>query len=337
MDIDLFNYDLPKELIAQKPLKNRDEARLLVLKRESNEIFHSYFYNLPEFLDSGDLLILNNSKVIKAKLEITLDTGGKLDAIFLRGNENKIEILCEKSKKLKLGRKIFFKDKTEGIVKEVLDGGRRVIEIEDLKDHLSFLNRVGEVPLPPYIKEKDIDSDDYQTIYAEVEGSIAAPTAGFHFTENLFNNLRNKGILIEYITLHIGTPTFKPLKVKDIDNYQIGEEYYEIDEKVIKRIKETKEKKKRVVAVGTTVVRALESLKIDGETKSVKGKTNIFIKPPFDFKVVDAIITNFHLPKTSLLILVSAFAGRDKILNAYKIAIENKYRFYSFGDGMLIL
>ena len=337
MDIDLFNYDLPKELIAQKPLKNRDEARLLVLKRESNEIFHSYFYNLPEFLDSGDLLILNNSKVIKAKLEITLDTGGKLDAIFLRGNENKIEILCEKSKKLKLGRKIFFKDKTEGIVKEVLDGGRRVIEIEDLKDHLSFLNRVGEVPLPPYIKEKDIDSDDYQTIYAEVEGSIAAPTAGFHFTENLFNNLRNKCILIEYITLHVGTPTFKPLKVKDIDNYQIGEEYYEIDEKVIKRIKETKEKKKRVVAVGTTVVRALESLKIDGEIKSVKGKTNIFIKPPFDFKVVDAIITNFHLPKTSLLILVSAFAGRDKILNAYKIAIENKYRFYSFGDGMLIL
>lgn len=186
MDIDLFNYDLPKELIAQKPLKNRDEARLLVLKRESNEIFHSYFYNLPEFLDSGDLLILNNSKVIKAKLEITLDTGGKLDAIFLRGNENKIEILCEKSKKLKLGRKIFFKDKTEGIVKEVLDGGRRVIEIEDLKDHLSFLNRVGEVPLPPYIKEKDIDSDDYQTIYAEVEGSIAAPTAGFHFTEKHF-------------------------------------------------------------------------------------------------------------------------------------------------------
>ncbi|HOL82611.1 MAG TPA: tRNA preQ1(34) S-adenosylmethionine ribosyltransferase-isomerase QueA [Caldisericia bacterium] len=337
MDIDLFNYDLPKELIAQKPLKNRDEARLLVLKRESNEIFHSYFYNLPEFLDSGDLLILNNSKVIKAKLEITLDTGGKLDAIFLRGNENKIEILCEKSKKLKLGRKIFFKDKTEGIVKGVLDGGRRVIEIEDLKDHLSFLNRVGEVPLPPYIKEKDIDSDDYQTIYAEVEGSIAAPTAGFHFTENLFNNLRNKCILIEYITLHVGTPTFKPLKVKDIDNYQIGEEYYEIDEKVIKRIKETKEKKKRVVAVGTTVVRALESLKIDGETKSVKGKTNIFIKPPFDFKVVDAIITNFHLPKTSLLILVSAFAGREKILNAYKIAIENKYRFYSFGDGMLIL
>jgi len=337
MDIDLFKYDLPKELIAQKPLKNRDEARLLVLKRESNEIFHSYFYNLPEFLDSGDLLILNNSKVIKAKLEITLDTGGKLDAIFLRGNENKIEILCEKSKKLKLGRKIFFKDKTEGIVKEVLDGGRRVIEIEDLKDHLSFLNRVGEVPLPPYIKEKDIDSDDYQTIYAEVEGSIAAPTAGFHFTENLFNNLRNKGILIEYITLHVGTPTFRPLKVKDIDSYQIGEEYYEIDEKVIKRIKETKEKKKRVVAVGTTVVRALESLKIDGDTKSVKGKTNIFIKPPYDFKVVDAMITNFHLPKTSLLILVSAFAGREKILNAYKIAIENKYRFYSFGDGMLIL
>lgn len=337
MDIELFNYDLPRELIAQKPLKDRDKARMLVLKRTNNEIFHSYFYNLPEFLDKGDLLILNNSKVIKAKLEITLDTGGKLDAIFLRGDGNKIEILCEKSKKLRLGRKIFFKDKTEGVVKEVLDGGRRIIEVKDLKDHLTFLNRVGEVPLPPYIKVRDVDLDDYQTIYAEVEGSIAAPTAGFHFTENLFDNLRNKSISIEYITLHVGTPTFRPLKVNDIDNYQIGEEYYEIDEEVIKKIKETKEREKRVVAVGTTVVRALESLKIGDETKSVKGKTNIFIKPPFNFKVVDAMITNFHLPKTSLLILVSAFAGREKILNAYKVAVENKYRFYSFGDGMLIL
>jgi len=337
MDIELFNYNLPVELIAQEPLKDRDKARLMIIKRDSNEIIHSHFFKLTEYLESGDLLILNNSKVIKAKLEITLDTGGKLDALFLRANENKIEILCEKSKKLKIGRKIFFKDNTEGVVVEVLDEGRRAIEIKDFIDHLTFLNRVGEVPLPPYIKKKDIDKDDYQTIYAEIDGSIAAPTAGFHFTEKLLNNLKNKGILISYITLHVGIPTFKPLKVKDIDDYKIGEEYYEIDKDVIKKIKETKEKKKRVVAVGTTVVRALESLKIEDDIKTIKGKTDIFIKPPYNFKIVDAIITNFHLPKTSLLILVSTFAGREKILNAYKIAIENKYRFYSFGDAMLIL
>lgn len=337
MDIELFNYNLPKELIAQEPLKDRDKAKLMVLKRNNDEIIHTYFYNLPDFLDSGDLLILNDSKVIKAKLEITLDTGGKLNALFLKGDGNKIEILCEKSRKLTLGRKIFFKDKTEGVVKEILNEGRRIIEIKDIKDYLTFLNKVGDVPLPPYIKKKNIESNDYQTIYARVDGSIAAPTAGFHFTEKLFDTLRNKGINIKYITLHVGVPTFKPLKVKDIDDYEIGEEFYEIDEDVINKIRETKKEKRKIIAVGTTVVRALESLNIDDEIKSVRGTTNIFIKPPYKFKIVDAIITNFHLPKTSLLILVSTFAGREKILNAYKIAIENRYRFYSFGDAMLIL
>lgn len=337
MDIELFNYNLPKELIAQEPLKDRDKAKLMVLKRDSDEIIHTYFYNLLLFLNDGDLLILNKSKVVKAKLEITLDTGGKLQALFLKGYQNNIEIRCEKSKKLKLGRKVFFKDKTEGIVKEVLSEGIRVIEIKDLNDHLSFLNRVGDVPLPPYIKKKNIDSEDYQTIYAEVEGSIAAPTAGFHFTENLLNNLKNKGVNIEYITLHVGVPTFKPLKVKDIDDYQIGEEFYEVSEDVIKKIIETKQRKKKVIATGTTVVRALESLKITDKIESIKGMTNIFIKPPYEFKIVDAMITNFHLPKTSLLILVSAFLGREKTLNAYRVAIENRYRFYSFGDAMLIL
>ena len=337
MDIELFNYNLPKELIAQEPLKDRDKAKLMVLKRNNDEIIHTYFYNLADFLDSGDLLILNDSKVIKAKLEITLDTGGKLNALFLKGDGNKIEILCEKSRKLTLGRKIFFKDKTEGVVKEILNEGRRIIEIKDIKDYLTFLNKVGDVPLPPYIKKKNIESNDYQTIYAKVDGSIAAPTAGFHFTEKLFDTLRNKGINIKYITLHVGVPTFKPLKVKDIDDYEIGEEFYEIDEDVINKIRETKKEKRKIIAVGTTVVRALESLNIDDEIKSVRGTTNIFIKPPYKFKIVDAIITNFHLPKTSLLILVSTFAGREKILNAYKIAIENRYRFYSFGDAMLIL
>lgn len=337
MDIELFNYNLPKELIAQEPLKDRDKAKLMVVRRDNDQIIHTYFYNLIDFLDTKDLLVLNNSKVVKAKLEITLDTGGKLQALYLKGTRDEIEIICEKSKKLKVGRKIYFKDNTEGVVKEVLSEGRRIIKIKDLNDHLDFLNRAGDVPLPPYIKKKNIDSEDYQTIYAEVEGSIAAPTAGFHFTENLLNNLKNKGVFIEYITLHVGVSTFKPLKVKDIDEYKIGEEFYEVNKDVIKKIIETKERKKRVIAVGTTVVRALESLKITDKIESIKGVTNIFIKPPYEFKVVDAMITNFHLPKTSLLILVSAFLGREKTLNAYRIAIENRYRFYSFGDAMLIL
>lgn len=337
MEIDLFDYELPEELIAQEPLKERDKARMLVLKKDSGEIEHSYFYKLPNYLNKEDLLILNNTKVIKAKLTITLDTGGKLDALFLRGRRNLIEILCEKSKKLRSGRVVFFKDGTKGVVKDVLEEGKRVIEIEGIDDPFSFIEKIGDVPLPPYIKKKDIKEEDYQTIYAKSSGSIAAPTAGLHFTESLIENLKQKGVIISYITLHVGTPTFKPLKVKNIEEYKIGEEWIEINEDVVELIKKAKKDKKRVVAVGTTVVRALETMAQEEDLKPYSGYTNLFIKPSYEFKIVDSMITNFHLPKTSLLILVCAFAGRDKVINAYKVAIENRYRFYSFGDGMLIL
>lgn len=336
MDIELFDYYLPKELIAQEPLKERDKARLLVLNRKDDTIEHKYFYNLPEYLEKDDLLVLNNSKVIKAKLNLKLDTGGHIEALFLKGKNNEIEIMCKKSKKLWLGRKLYFRDGTKGVVKEILNDGKRIIEIDDEVDYSTFLEKNGDVPLPPYIKKRDIDEEDYQTIYAEINGSIAGPTAGFHFTEELIKKLKDKGILVTYITLHVGVPTFQPLKVKDIDEYKIGEEWVEISEEVVELIKKTKKNKKRVVAVGTTVVRALETLD-SNDLKPFRGFTDIFIKPGYNFKIVDSMITNFHLPKTSLLILVCSFAGRDKILNAYKIAIENKYRFYSFGDAMLIL
>ncbi|MDI6861059.1 MAG: tRNA preQ1(34) S-adenosylmethionine ribosyltransferase-isomerase QueA [Caldisericia bacterium] len=337
MEIDIFDYYLPKELIAQEPLKERDKARLLVLYKDSGKIEHKFFYELPYFLEEGDLLVLNNTKVIKAKLILTLDTGGKLEALLIRGNKNLIEIKAKKAKKLKEGREIYFKDGTKGVVKKVLDEGKRLIEIKDVENYIDFIDKVGDVPLPPYIKNKNINEDDYQTIFGEYLGSIAAPTAGLHFTENLINKLKEKGVKIEYVTLHVSTPTFEPIKEKSLDKVKLGEEWIEVNEKVLNEIKSTKLNKKRIIAVGTTVVRTLETVaRIEG-IKEYKGTTDLFIKPPFEFKFVDALITNFHLPKTTLLVLVCAFGGIENVLNAYKVAINERYRFYSFGDAMLII
>ena len=337
MEIDIFDYNLPKELIAQEPLKERDKARLLVLYKNSGKIEHRYFYELPQFLEDGDLLVLNNTKVIKAKLSLTLDTGGKIEALLLKGDKNLIEIKAKRAKKLKEGREIYFKDGTKGVVKKVLEEGKRLIEIKNIENYIDFVEKIGEVPLPPYIKNKNISEDDYQTIFGEYLGSIAAPTAGLHFTENLLKKLKEKGVKIEYVTLHVSTPTFEPVKEKSLDSVKLGEEWIEVSERVLDEIKTTKLNKKRVVAVGTTVVRTLETVaRIDG-VKEYKGTTNLFIKPPFEFKFVDALITNFHLPKTTLLVLVCAFGGIENVLNAYKIAINERYRFYSFGDAMLII
>jgi S-adenosylmethionine:tRNA ribosyltransferase-isomerase len=337
VEIDIFDYYLPKELIAQEPLKERDKARLLVLYKDSGKIEHKFFYELPYFLEEGDLLVLNNTKVIKAKLILTLDTGGKLEALLIRGNKNLIEIKAKKAKKLKEGREIYFKDGTKGVVKKVLDEGKRLIEIKDVENYIDFIDKVGDVPLPPYIKNKNINEDDYQTIFGEYLGSIAAPTAGLHFTENLINKLKEKGVKIEYVTLHVSTPTFEPIKEKSLDKVKLGEEWIEVNEKVLNEIKSTKLNKKRIIAVGTTVVRTLETVaRIEG-IKEYKGTTDLFIKPPFEFKFVDALITNFHLPKTTLLVLVCAFGGIENVLNAYKVAINERYRFYSFGDAMLII
>lgn len=337
MEIEIFDYELPKELIAQEPLKERDKARLLVLYKESGKIEHKYFYELPNYLEEGDLIVLNDTKVIKAKLNLTLDTGGKIEALFLKGDKNLIEIKAKKAKKLREGREIFFKDGTKGVIKKVLDEGKRIIEIFEIDDYISFLEKVGEVPLPPYIKSKNINEEDYQTIFGKYLGSIAAPTAGLHFTENLLQKLKEKGVKIEYVTLHVSTPTFEPLKEKKLDEVKLGEEWIEVSEKVLNEIKETKKNKKRVVAVGTTVTRTLETVARMGEIKEYRGTTDLFIKPPFEFKYVDALITNFHLPKTSLLVLVCAFGGIQNVLNAYKIAVKERYRFYSFGDAMLII
>lgn len=337
MEIEIFDYELPKELIAQEPLKERDKARLLVLYKESGKIEHKYFYELPYYLEEGDLIVLNDTKVIKAKLNLTLDTGGKIEALFLKGDKNLIEIKAKRAKKLREGREIFFKDGTKGVIKKVLDEGKRIIEIYEIDDYISFLEKVGEVPLPPYIKSKNINEEDYQTIFGKYLGSIAAPTAGLHFTENLLKKLKEKGVKIEYVTLHVSTPTFEPLKEKKLDEVKLGEEWIEVSEKVLNEIKETKKNKKRVVAVGTTVTRTLETVARMGEIKGYKGTTDLFIKPPFEFKFVDALITNFHLPKTSLLVLVCAFGGTQNVLNAYKIAVKERYRFYSFGDAMLII
>lgn len=337
MEIEIFDYELPKELIAQEPLKERDKARLLVLYKESGKIEHKYFYELPYYLEEGDLIVLNDTKVIKAKLNLTLDTGGKIEALFLKGDKNLIEIKAKRAKKLREGREIFFKDGTKGVIKKVLDEGKRIIEIYEIDDYISFLEKVGEVPLPPYIKSKNINEEDYQTIFGKYLGSIAAPTAGLHFTENLLKKLKEKGVKIEYVTLHVSTPTFEPLKEKKLDEVKLGEEWIEVNEKVLNEIKETKKNKKRVVAVGTTVVRTLETVARMGEIKGYKGTTDLFIKPPFEFKFVDTLITNFHLPKTSLLVLVCAFGGTQNVLNAYKIAVKERYRFYSFGDAMLII
>ncbi len=337
MEIEVFDYELPKELIAQEPLKERDKARLLVLYKDSGKIEHKYFYELPDYLESGDLIILNDTKVIKAKIIITLDTGGKVEALFLKGEKNLIEIKAKKAKKLKEGKEIFFKDGTKGVIKKVLEEGKRLVEIPEIEDYISFIEKVGEVPLPPYIKNKNINEEDYQTIFGKYLGSIAAPTAGLHFTENLLLELKEKGVKIEYVTLHVSTPTFEPLKVKKLDDVKLGEEWIEVSEKVLNDIKETKKNKKRVVAVGTTVVRTLETVARIEVIKEYKGTTDLFIKPPFEFKFVDALITNFHLPKTSLLVLVCAFGGIENVLNAYKIAVKERYRFYSFGDAMLII
>ncbi|MCX8095679.1 MAG: tRNA preQ1(34) S-adenosylmethionine ribosyltransferase-isomerase QueA [Caldisericia bacterium] len=337
MEIDLFDYELPKELIAQEPLKERDKARLLVLYKDSGKIEHKFFYELPNLLEEGDLLVLNDTKVIKAKISLTLDTGGKIDALFLKGSKNYIEIKAKRAKKLKEGREVYFKDGTKGLVKKILEEGKRVLEIPEIDDYISFIEKIGEVPLPPYIKNKNIKEEDYQTVYGKYLGSIAAPTAGLHFTDNLIQKLKENKIKIEYVTLHVSTPTFEPLKGKRLDEIKLGEEWIEVSERVLNEIKNTKMNNKRVIAVGTTVVRTLETVSRMEGIKEYKGTTNLFIKPPFEFKFVDSMITNFHLPRTSLLVLVCAFGGIENVLNAYKIAVKERYRFYSFGDAMLII
>ncbi len=331
-----FDYKLPKELIAQEPASPRDSSRLLVLKKEG--IIQSRFNKIGDFLKKGDVIVLNKTKVFPARLLGKKTTGGKAEIFLLRPLKREGNLLEKKEwqiigkPKLKIGQKIIFSNDFWGEIKE-----EKVISFNKQGEELkkSILKR-GLVPTPPYIKKKS-SQEDYQTVYAQKTGSVAAPTAGFHFTERLIKELKKKGIEFEALILHVGLGTFQPIKTEDIENHQMKEEWAEINPTTAQFLNQAKKEGRRIIAVGTTVTRTLESFSQEGFLKSGKSFTNLFIKPSYKFKFIDGLITNFHLPRSTPLLLVSALAGRKRILRVYNEAMRKKYRFYSFGDAMLII
>jgi len=330
MDLASFDYNLPKELIAQYPSERRDSSRLLVLHRKTKEIEHRVFKDIVEYFSKGDLVLLNDTKVVPARLFGKKETGGKVEALLLhKAREGEHEVLLKPARGSSVGTRLIFGDGRLTAEVSKIENGRRFLRFECNGDFEELLDSLGEMPLPPYIKRSNValDNERYQTVYASKKGAIAAPTAGLHFTKPLLGQILKKGADIDYITLHVGYGTFKPVKCEDITGHKMEKEYFQIDNKVIEKINSLKQ---RIVAVGTTTCRALETLK-------AKGWTDLFIYPPYEFKAVDALLTNFHLPRTTLLMLVSAFCGQELLLRAYKEAIDKKYRFYSYGDAMLIL
>ena len=336
-----FYYDLPKELIAQTPAEPRDSSRLLVLDRQSGETEHKHFYDIIDYLDEGDLLVCNDSRVLPARIYgIKEPTGARVEFLLLKQiSGNRWETLCKPGKKAKEGARFSFGDGLlYATVTEVKDDGNRVVDFECDENFFSTLDKIGQMPLPPYITEELKDKERYQTVYSHELGSAAAPTAGLHFTTELMDKIRAKGVNIAYVTLHVGLGTFRPVKVDDVTKHKMHSEHYEVPEETAELIKKTKQRGKRVIAVGTTSCRTLESVAAEhGEVVPCEGFTEIFIYPGFEFKVLDGLITNFHLPESTLIMLVSAFAGYDNIMNAYKTAVEERYRFFSFGDAMAIL
>lgn len=335
-----YYYDLPKELIAQTPLERRDASRLLVLDKANGEIEHKHFFDIENYLHEGDCLILNDSRVLPARIYgIKKETGARVEFLLLTQRSNNIwECLAGPGKKAKENSEFVFGDGVMTCkVLEVLENGNRVVEFYCDDNFFAALDKLGEMPLPPYITKKLEDKERYQTVYSKELGSAAAPTAGLHFTNELLEKLRKKGVKIGYVTLHVGLGTFRPVKVDDITKHKMHSEHYEVPEETANLIRETKANGGRVISVGTTSCRTLESVaKEYGEVKACDGWTDIFIYPPYEFKVLDGLITNFHLPESTLIMLVSAFAGYDNVMNAYKIAVEEKYRFFSFGDAMFI-
>ena len=335
-----FYYDLPEELIAQTPVEPRNSSRLMVLPRNGGKIEHKHFYDLPEFLKPGDCLVLNNTRVLPARLYGTReDTGAVVEFVLLRQRGNKLwECLAGPGKKAKTGYKFKFSDKLTATVTDVLEDGNRMIEFACEGDFFAVLDEVGQMPLPPYIKEKLKDKERYQTVYSKDAGSAAAPTAGLHFTKEMLESIKAMGVNIAYVTLHVGLGTFRPVKVEDVTQHKMHTEHYYIPEEAAETINETRKNGGRVICVGTTSCRTVESCaKKYGEIRECSGDTDIFIYPGFEFKCMDGLITNFHLPESTLIMLVSAFAGYDNVMNAYNIAVKEKYRFFSFGDAMLIL
>ena len=336
-----FFYDLPQELIAQTPLAQRDHSRLLVLPLDDAPIQHKHFYDIIDFLAPGDCLIMNNSKVLPARIFGLKETGSLIELLLLKNIGNDCwECLVKPGKKARVGAKLKICDFLSCEVTEVLEDGNRIIRFSYPSDRniYEILDEVGTMPLPPYIKEKLEDQGRYQTVYAKEIGSAAAPTAGLHFTDALMQKLRQKNIKIGYVTLHVGLGTFRPVKVESVENHKMHTESYYVPPETIELIRNTRQNGGRVISVGTTSTRTLESA-FDEQGQCVKpaGDTDIFIYPGYHFKMVDGLITNFHLPESTLIMLVSALVGKEKVLNAYRVAVEEKYRFFSFGDAMLII
>lgn len=336
-----FYFDLPQELIAQDPLEDRSASRLLVLDKKNGDVSHKIFSDVYDYLNPGDCLVLNNTKVIPARLlGLKEDTGAHVEVFLLkRLSEDTWETLVKPGKKLKPGTKVSFGD---GIllceIMETLDDGGRIVKFIFDGIFEEILDKLGEMPLPPYITHKLQDKDRYQTVYAKYEGSVAAPTAGLHFTNELLDRIRSKGVNVTFVTLHVGLGTFRPVKADDILDHKMHSESYIISEGAAEVINKTKENGGRIICVGTTSVRTLESAADEnGKIIPCEGDTSIFIYPGYKFKILDGLITNFHLPESTLVMLVSAFAGRENVLNAYKEAVDNKYRFFSFGDACLII
>ncbi len=334
-----FFYDLPEELIAQTPIEPRNSSRLLKLSRESGGVEHSIFSDLGQYLKEGDCLILNNTRVLPARIFGVRDTGAVVEFVLLKQIETSLwECLAGPGKKAKQGNRFTFSDRLRAEVYDVLPDGNRIMKFESDGEFFECLDEVGQMPLPPYIKEKLQDKERYQTVYSKELGSAAAPTAGLHFTPEMLDQLKESGINIGYVTLHVGLGTFRPVKAEEITDHHMHTEHYVIPKETADLINETKKNGGRVICVGTTSCRTLESAAtFFGEIKQCSGDTDIFIYPGYEFKCMDGLITNFHLPESTLIMLVSAFAGYDNTMNAYKTAVEERYRFFSFGDAMLII
>ncbi|MBQ1326770.1 MAG: tRNA preQ1(34) S-adenosylmethionine ribosyltransferase-isomerase QueA [Eubacterium sp.] len=341
MELTDFNYDLPEELIAQDPLLKRSDSRLMVIHRDTGEIEHKHFSDIIDYLDPGDCLVINDTKVIPARLMgVKAETGATIEVLLLRNKgDNVWETLVRPGKKAKVGTVISFGDGLlKGEVIDIVDEGNRLIKFTYEGIWEEVLDKLGEMPLPPYITHKLQDKNRYQTVYAKHEGSAAAPTAGLHFTEELLQKIKDKGINIARVTLHVGLGTFRPVKVEKIEEHHMHSEYYVVPDETAELINKTRANGKRIVSVGTTSTRTLESAAAeDGTLKGCSGWTEIFIYPGYKFKVVDSLITNFHLPESTLIMLVSAFYDREKVLDAYKTAVDERYRFFSFGDAMVLI
>ena len=339
MRTDDFDYYLPDSLIAQTPLLKRDESRLMVLDKKTGEIVHKHFYDIIDYLNKDDVLVINDSKVIPARIIGVKDiTNAVIELLMLKNIEGDTwECLCKPAKRVNVGTIIKFSDKLSAECISVKDEGIRHFKFIYSGILMEILDELGEMPLPPYIHEKLKEKDRYQTVYAKNIGSAAAPTAGLHFTNELLSKIKEKGIKIVSVTLHVGLGTFRPVNVEDVTNHKMHSEYYEMSSETAKILNDAKANGNKIISVGTTSTRVLETIYTKYNTfKECTGNTDIFIYPGYKFKAIDELITNFHLPKSTLIMLVSALAGKDNILNAYKVAVENKYRFFSFGDAMFI-